>query len=225
MNAGVPESYFRSQDVEGRVDGWRIRKPDGSFDFGDFLRCVLKHGSTPNGIFAVRIMWGTMEELLSNLRSLGIAGNDREVLESAFGSTRFVYLRRQDVVAQAVSRFRAEQTNVWHIKSQSDRGAEQSAVRYDRVAIQRFLDESIEHDQAWNRWFQQNGISPFRLRYEDLDRDSDLEARKVLDFVGVAPPDYPIEAPNVRMADAVSREWVERFRAETGYQGDRHFER
>jgi trehalose 2-sulfotransferase len=41
------------------------------------------------------------------------AGADVAVLNRVFGATRFVYLRRDDALAQAVSWLRAEQTGVW----------------------------------------------------------------------------------------------------------------
>ena len=218
--AGKPESYFRSQDIEARVERWNIRKPDGSFDFRDFLNCVLESGRTDNGVFSARIMWGTMEELTDNLRSIGMTGGDRDVLSEAFGSIKFVYLERQDLVAQAISRLRAEQTGVWHIKSESNRESARHYAHYDHRAIQRFIDESKNHIHEWNRWFRQNDIVPWRLSYEDLDLGGEEETRRVLQFIGVEPPDSPIKTSNVRMADSTSQEWAERFRTETQYSAD-----
>jgi LPS sulfotransferase NodH len=43
----------------------------------------------------------------------GHAGWGVGLLSAAFGRARFVYLRCDDVVAQAVSRLRPEQTGVW----------------------------------------------------------------------------------------------------------------
>jgi trehalose 2-sulfotransferase len=51
-----------------------------------------------------------MGEVIDNLATLhpGLAGADAGLLNRAFGHTRFVYLRRGDVLAQAVSWLRAE---------------------------------------------------------------------------------------------------------------------
>ncbi len=215
--AGKPESYFRSQDVAARVDGWGIRQPDGSFDFRDFLNCVLERGRTDNEIFSTRIMWGTMEAVTSNLRSIGMNGSDLEVLTQAFGETKFVFLERYDAVAQAISRLRAEQTDVWHIKRDGDQAAARRSIHYDAQAIQQYIDESSAHVCEWNTWFQQHHIVPLRLSYEDLDLDGDAEARKVLDFIGIDFAAKPTKTNNVRMADETSRQWAQRFKAETGY--------
>lgn len=113
--AGRPQSYFRKADVDMWATTWGIpRTPNESFTFADYLRGAITAGRSANGVFAARIMWGTMEEVTSNLRDLYAdhASAERDLLTRAFGPTRFICLRRRDVVAQAVSRARAEQTNV-----------------------------------------------------------------------------------------------------------------
>jgi trehalose 2-sulfotransferase len=60
-------------------------------------------------------MWGTMGEVVGKLRAAyhHPLGTDVEVLQRTLGRTRFVHLRRGDVVAQAVSWARAEQPGYW----------------------------------------------------------------------------------------------------------------
>lgn len=114
--AGHPESYFRRQDKREWAAGWGIaRPPDGSFRHADYFRAAVSAGKTVNGVFAARIMWGTMDEVTTDLASVypEHAGSDLDLLRAAFACTRFVYLRRGDVIAQAVSLLRAEQTGVW----------------------------------------------------------------------------------------------------------------
>jgi len=216
--AGVPESYFRSQDVEARAHRWHIRQSNGSINFHDYLNCVLEKGRTPNGVFAVRIMWETMNELLANLRGAGLSGSDLTVLKNSLGPLQFVHLQRRDVVAQAVSRLRAEQTNIWHITSKaSPESKKPNNVFYDREALQRFVGESDAHNLSWNQWFESNGVNPLRIAYEDLDQNNQAELQRVLEFIGEQPSEIPAVARNVRMADALSREWAERYRSETSY--------
>ena len=120
-------------------------------------------------------------------------------------------------MAQAISRLRAEQSKVWHVRREGDQEAAKRSVRYDRQAIQHYIDESKDHMHGWQSWFHQNNIVPLRLNYEDLDVDGESVAHEVLDFIGVDHPSSRINARNVRMADKTSTEWAERFRAETGY--------
>jgi LPS sulfotransferase NodH len=113
--AGHPESYFRQPDEREWAARWGIASPsDGTFSYADYFRAAIAGGSTANGVFAARIMWGTLDEV-ANLAPVypDHPGSEAGLLNAAFGRTRFVYLRRGDVVAQAVSLLRAEQTGVW----------------------------------------------------------------------------------------------------------------
>jgi trehalose 2-sulfotransferase len=69
-------------------------------------------GTTINGVFGVRIMWGSLERMMEGLGR--VPGKpDLPVLEGALGPLTFVHLRREDITAQAVSWCRAEQTGYW----------------------------------------------------------------------------------------------------------------
>ncbi len=216
--AGRPESYFRAQDYDSRAAAWGILQPDGSVAFQGYLDCVLNQGTSANGLFAVRIMWETLSELIDRLQELGLSGSDQKMLEQAFGPVKFVYLHRRDRLAQAISRLRAEQTNVWHVTSRSDLASADSAdVTYDRERLEQFVAESESHNAAWASWFERNRVDPLRVEYEDLAENGDRITRRVLSFVGAPSPAAPTRSPNLRMADALSLEWAARFRAETGY--------
>ena len=214
--AGVPASYFRVEDIDRRADQMGIRSPDGAYRFADYVRAVIAQGRTPNGVFGMRVMWGTTATLVGEMRREGVEGTDVDVLTRAFGRMRFVYLRRLDVVAQAVSRHRAESTRIWHVSSADSSPAKRVQARYDRAAIKGFVDEAQAHNRAWRRWFDRNGVIPLVITYEELDLDHTGTTGRVLDFLDLESPDVAAEVPNVRMADATSRAWIERFRAETG---------
>ena len=114
--AGDPESYFRALSEQEWANRWGIAGPsDGTFSYPGYIQAAITAGSTGNGVFAARIMWGTLAEVAAKLAPAypGLAGPDLAMLNRAFGRTRFVYLFRGDVIAQAVSLLRAEQTNVW----------------------------------------------------------------------------------------------------------------
>ena len=214
--AGVPASYFRVEDIDRRVDQMAIRSPDGDYRFADFLAAVIEEGRTPNGVFGLRVMWGTMATLVDEIRRQGAEGTDVDVLTRTFGRLRFVYLCRRDVVAQAVSRYRAESTSIWHLAPHDANAARRPAERYDRDAIAGFVDEAREHNRAWLEWFATNAVEPLAITYEGLDHDHAGTTRRVLDFLGLEGAIEPNAVANVRMADATSRAWIERFRAETG---------
>lgn len=113
-------------------------------------------------------------------------------------------------------RRRAEQSDIWHVSKQADLQARgERALYYDGAAIKRYVDELIEHNEGWLDWFDENGLKPLRLAYEDLESNQNAQLNTVLEFIGVEHPRMSVETDLLRMADAISLEWIERYRAES----------
>jgi len=216
--AGRPESYFRKPDEQLWAARWDIvRSSDGAFERSDFIRAALAAGTTDNGVFAARIMWGTLDHLFDTLGSVYSAsrGGDSDLLNLVFGHTRFVHLYRDDVLAQAVSWHRAEQTDVWHRTDQAESKQPEQEPRFDFDEIRKFMQTIEEHNSAWRAWFTSVGIHPHTVRYEDLDADPVGVAREILDFLGLKlPSGHPIKARHRRLADDLNAQWIDRYRAE-----------
>lgn len=195
---------------------------DGGFCFADYLKAAIVAGQSDNKVFGVRVMWGSMTEIVVALKTIHprFTGSDCELLSRALGCTKFIYLERSDVVAQAISRLRAEQTNVWHKTKLEEFIPTLIEPQYDFDQIHRFVQEIDEHNAAWKEWFRQSGIEPCHVRYEELDRTPIGTTCRILDFLQVElPADRQIRASNKRLADQVSNEWAERYRTELRKQG------
>lgn len=216
--AGRPQSYFRHADLDTWATTWDLpRTPDGSWSFTDYLYAARTAGQSANGVFAVRVMWGTMAEVVGRLRDLYAdhAGADRDLLTRAFGNTRFIYLRRRDVVAQAVSRARAEQTNVWHLSGDAPPVPPAPVPRYDFVQIHTYTQEIEADTTAWTEWFRTNDVQPHSVWYEDVATAPVTVIQAILAFLRLEMrPDARITASNQRLADGISTEWIARYHAE-----------
>lgn len=212
--AGRPESYFRRQSVSEYADRWNLpRSGDALTEVEGFVRAAVTAGSTSNGVFGARIMWGTMAELtgaLAGVRPDG-AASAVELLGEAFGRTRFLHLRRIDTVAQAVSWARAQQTRYWHPGDEAaPAGPEPS---FDRDLIDELVHTINRHEAAWQEWFADQGLSPYELTYEDLAEDPIGVTGAVLDHLGlVLPADRTITVRDHRQADDVNADWITRYR-------------
>ena len=159
--AGIPESYFREPDEPTWAAQWGItRTEDGTFSDADYVKAAFKAGRTENGVFGVRVMWGSMELLIDRLRV--IYSNDGskllDLLERAFGSTRFVHLRREDILAQAISWLRAEQTDIWHRTAPAISLPQTSSPRFDFDELRRYSALIDAHNEAWDLWFAEVGV-------------------------------------------------------------------
>jgi LPS sulfotransferase NodH len=214
--AGRPESYFRQPDEPSWASQWGIARADGTFAYAGYVERALAAGRTRNGVFAARLMWGTLEELTAKLRARyrDPGARDIEVVTRALGRTRFVHLHRVDVVAQAVSWLRAEQTDVWVETIESEAVAQGQELQFDLGALDEFCRTINEHNAGWQHWFASAGIEPYSVTYEDLDRDPVGVTRSVLDFLDLELPQRGlVQVRNRRQADRLSAEWIKRHRS------------
>lgn len=209
--AGRPESYFRQPDESTWATRWHIpRRPDGSFDYRDYVLAAVAAGSTENGVFAGRVMWGTLEEISAKLGAVHpqLAGSDLDLLTEAFGRLHFVHLWRGDTLAQAVSWARAEQTNYWQAGDNVS-----GEPHLDLGQIDDLKKTVEEHNDAWRDWFAAFGIKPHAVVYEDLTAEMLSVTRGVLDFLGLdLPAGRAITSDHRRQADEVNAEWIARYR-------------
>jgi LPS sulfotransferase NodH len=217
--AGHPEAYFRDPDERDWATRWRL---PAHFTYRDFVRAAQQAGTTGNGVFGAKLMWGTLEQVVAKLAT-GLP--DRLAMESAFGRLRFIYLHREDTLAQAVSWSRAEQTGLWQAEARppataGEHGAAggQSAAqgqppRFDREQIDGLVRTIGEHNRAWERWFAQAEVDPYRLTYEQLAHDPAGATRDILDHLGLPkPPPTQIIARHTRQADDLNDDWISRYR-------------
>lgn len=212
--AGKPESWFREPDLHTRARNWGMHiESDGSFCYRDFLDAAILAGTTHNGVFGARIMWGTMDSVVQHLRDTNhdSLGTDCEVLSRVFGPTHFMYLQREDIVAQAVSWAKAEQTNTW---LKTEKIPTEREVHFDFETIDRYVKTVQQHNAAWTDWFETQDLTPLSLHYEDLVADAASETRSILVGLGLDPAEgrSPV-ARSYLQGDAINEEWIERYRA------------
>jgi LPS sulfotransferase NodH len=223
--AGRPEEYFERLRHSGLP-----REPreyfegigDPSFlallpetrsgDPGDAeLERVLPHalaaGTTPNGVFGAKLMWGYFGDLLARLGTTP-DGPAPARLAELFGPIRWVHVTRTDKVAQAVSLWRAVQTRSW-----SADDAPEAPPVYDARGIAHLRDQLAEQDAAWRDWFAGQRIAPHRVEYERFVADHAATLRGVLAHLGLEVERIP-DPPMHRQGDARSDRWVARFNEE-----------
>lgn len=135
---------------------------------------------------------------------------DASLFARHFPCPHFVWVRREDVTAQAVSWARAIQTGRWH---HWDARVPHAAPVYDREQIDALAREAAAHDAAWRAWFAANRIDPFLVRFEDLVSDPVGMTGSVLGFLGTAADNVRITELTVRTGDRLNDEWVARQRA------------
>lgn len=180
---GNPREYYNPALKPALMAGF------GAVDEIDYWRRIESETRSREGVWGLKVC---RDGLLS--------------IEAALGGVppaRPVWLRRRDRLRQAISWYRARATRVW-----VDRGDAPTAPvpPYDRPAIDRYLAEIDRVDRFWEERFSER---PLELWYEELDGAIPLIAR----FLAVELPDHTPRSTTRVQRDAVTEDWVERFRA------------
>jgi LPS sulfotransferase NodH len=165
---------------------------------------------TANGVWAGKLMWGHVEEFLGRARELpGLAGADLwNALDSLLDDPALIFVTRRDKVYQAVSLWRAVQTQAWRAGGSS---APDDAGVYHFKAIDHLVRQLDGEERAWQSWFAGTGLDPITVQYEELDSDPRRAVTRVLGALGlheVRPPWFPTLP---RQRDQRSAAWVERY--------------
>jgi LPS sulfotransferase NodH len=214
--AGNPDSYYRRQSIPNYCKRFGIDFGEGETFEQLYVEAVRKH-ATRCGIFGFRVMWQTMPELAAVLSRLYPDRPDEPArLEAAFGRPLYVYLTRQDKIAQAISRLKAEQTGLWHRAtdgSERERTFAAQPAVYDPARLTAFVAENEADESSWESWFARHDIAPLRLTYEALAADPQDTLAQILIALGKDPAiANSIQPRTSKLSDAESRDWAARFR-------------
>jgi len=180
--------------------------------FDDYLLgCTEK---ARRGTFGVKLHWDQVEVFLHLLRlRRGLGGlSDAQVIGAVFPGPSYVFLTREDTLAQAVSWWKAIGSGKW-----VDEESPAAEPEFDAGGIAGRVRRIGEHNEAWRRWFETNRVEPLHVTYEELAADPAVGARRVLEFVGVdVPADLQVEPRTERQADALNEAWIRRYRELSG---------
>jgi LPS sulfotransferase NodH len=175
----------------------------GCADYAEHLEKVRAAGTTANGVFGAKIMWAHLVDLGRHLGS----GDLGALVDDRFDRPRFVWVRRQDTVRQAVSLWRAMQTQSWRAENEPATGE----PRYSYAALHHLVELLAAHDRAWER-FLSGRDHVLTLTYEEISSDIGDAVARTLTHIGVA-SDATVDAlPTMRrQADQRSDEWTDAY--------------
>jgi len=218
-----PHEYFEQDRHANIVERLAFREmPDGQAKpnplwhpdtYDQYLAWALKEGTTPNGVFGAKLMWGYLGDFAQLLRGIeGMAERPLpELLGRAFPGLRYIQITRQNKIRQAVSLWKAVQTQSWKREAGAETQRPVELV-FSFRAINYLVRLLTAHDASWDAYFLGLGYEPLKLTYEELADSTDAVIRRVLEHLGIpAPDDLLVQAPGLSVqADAVSEEWVRR---------------
>jgi trehalose 2-sulfotransferase len=168
-------------------------------------------------MWASKMMQNYLADAVARLRAwpqlrLANGASDRAVLETAFPGLRYVWLRREDKLRQAISWWRADVTGRW---ARMPATVPAAPPAFDREAIAGLVRYAEACEDGWRSWFAANSLDPLEITYEDMAGDLDKAVRDIAAFLDVTlPPDLaPIRPQMQRQADQHTDRFVQQFNA------------
>lgn len=181
--------------------------------YDEYLAWALAQGTTPNGVFGAKLMWGYLGDFAQLLR--GTDGLDGlpvpELLARVFPGLRYVQITREDKVRQAVSLWKAVQTQAWRRKD-GERTSPAVEPAFSFRAINYLVRQLTAHDASWDAYFLGLGHEPLKITYEELAAAPSRVVAGVLAHLEIAPPPgFQHDDPDLEVqADELSEDWVRR---------------
>jgi LPS sulfotransferase NodH len=215
-----------STGIAGQPREWFNCKPDLLEDFhqtgyAELQEYLWNLGSTPNGVFGINHSFcePQFSQLTETLRKFPICPPQETkrtiIWEHIFPNHRHIFMTRRNKVRLAVSWWRAIQTGEWHLSSGQHPQPKDLSNAYSYDAIQHLYDECSMREAGIQEFFAEGNITPLNIFYEDFVQEYDQTIRTILDYLGLDSRSAIVVPPSLaKTADAVSEEWVHRFREE-----------
>src|SRR6266496_3970032 len=211
--AELLETYSQYNDESVQSIIW------DSSNYADYLARAFEEGTTPNGVFGAKVMWGYFEDFISNLRQISDYSimPVPELLSTVFPHLQYIFVTRRDKVRQAISLWRAVQTWTWKMED-SAHPTDASFPRVHKLlfhfeAIDYLIQQFVAHEASWQHYFKECGVEPLTIVYEELEVAYEATTFKVLQYLNIPIPENHTlaERQMKKQADALSEEWVQQY--------------
>ena len=250
--AGRPEEYFEALRHSGRprrpeeyfegVDDRSILGHLGERGVGDepaqrsplwsrtaydrYLEWAFEIGTTPNGVFGAKLMWGYFGDFVSLLRNIPEYSDLplADVLDAVFPDLTLVRVVRANKVRQAVSLWKAVQTATWRQEGEATGDGDEDPpyksylhehrpqLRFHYRAIQHLLNQILIEEAQWDAFFEHARIRPVLVLYENFEAEYEIATRNVLERLGIdVPTDLRIEPRMRKQSDGINDDWTRRY--------------
>jgi LPS sulfotransferase NodH len=184
-------------------------------NYREYLNDVLRQGSTANGVFSAKIMWGHLSDFLSLATGDESTLSSRRVdscLQKLFKGLRYIHVVRSDKLRQAISLWRAIQTQRWRKDAGKPPGKPWRHPVFDFTAIEALRHQIVEHDMMWNRFFSGAGLDPLVVHYEQVVNNPEETYRRIAAYTGIeVQKDQIYNTGMVKQAGPESERWISQY--------------
>ncbi len=143
----------------------------------ELLRSVIEDSRTRNGVAQIKCDLPQLLPFLLDAACLPI-----------IQQAQMVYLTREDILGQAISRYRGFQTGLWH-STQAAAPTGNMEVPYDFAAIKGQIDRLVQMMAAYERLFAALSLQPIRISYEQVTQNSQAVMARIAEAMQITLPE------------------------------------
>jgi len=183
---GRPREYFNQRTF-----------PASAGDIVSQCEMARRSATRPGDVVGIKFMPGHFDRLCSAID-----------LSAWFPNSHWIWIRRRDVLGQAISWVIAEQTGAWDSSQPASAEPHYDAGRIaDRLAMICFLEA------RWTMYFSFNKFDPIELWYEDLCAGALADAiNRISARLGVEPDaNWPTKLTMRKQRNSITQAWRDRF--------------
>ena len=193
--AGYPSEYIQQR--------FNMAAEQQHIEASEVLGDALAINQTENQVFGIKVHWSALDDFRTNVLP-AFNESARRQFNNLLTGSKYIHLTRANKIRQAISDWRARHSGVFHISLHAKERARQAHRReipYDYQQLVEHLKGAVEDDRSWEMFFEERGISPLRLVYEEMVASPAAAVRDVLGHLDL--PDSNGEATHntERLAD------------------------
>jgi len=209
---GTPQEWFNETWIYTDLEllGCRPPKLADASDINDYIFKTITRYRSPSGVAGLKLSFPQAQALFELLESPN----------SVKQGVTYFYLRRRNLIAQAISLYRSASSGFFHAY-QTDRMAQArfTTLPYDAERIQYWMQDLLASECAFEAMFRSCEIKEHRFLYEDMVADPG----RILDWIyttTTGKAEFSGTEPTLglvrKISDDKNQEWELRFRAEQG---------
>jgi len=158
---------------------------------------VIKAASTENGVFGLKLFH---EHVTNN--------KDLEILQRTAHLPK-IFLRRRDLLGQAISHAMASQSHRWH-----STGSTSTLPVYANHAITRSLNQMVLSNAHWETFIARKGLDIETFYYEDMIQSPERVVNTIAKLIDVDIRDCTLSSPLEIQRNEENEAWRKRYLAE-----------
>lgn len=203
------KEYFNEAVME------RYSHSDRYADFCDYLAKVLQEGTSPNGVFCVKLHLDHFKLLVKASRKIfdDLKGkSELDVIASLFPNPQYIYLRRRDTLRQAISMVVAETSGVWLADTEEKlQQARIGKFKFQPVKLYRYKTRLDNRNARWSKTFEQHDQVFYELVYEDLSQSFYEKMNDVFLFLQIDFDARDLLVPTKKTSSEINDHWYRHY--------------